>query len=50
VGIKTVNSNKASAAAIILNLSGGEFDLVRHSQTAWRLFSDAIQAGVKKIK
>ena len=37
-------------AAIIWNLSNGEFDLARHSRAAWRLFSDALQAGAKKIK
>jgi hypothetical protein len=37
-------------AAIIWNLSNGEFDLVRHSQAAWKLFSDSIQAGVQKKK
>jgi AcrR family transcriptional regulator len=37
-------------AAIIWNLSGGEFDLVRHSQAAWKLFSDSIQAGARKAK
>ncbi len=29
-------------AAIIWNLSDGAFDLVQHSQRAWRLFSDAV--------
>jgi TetR/AcrR family transcriptional regulator, fatty acid metabolism regulator protein len=33
-------------AAIIWNLSGGEFDLVRHSQAAWKLFSDSIRPNV----
>jgi hypothetical protein len=33
-------------AAIIWNLSQGRFDLVHHSQHAWQLFADAIQAGV----
>ena len=37
-------------AAIIWSLSGGEFDIVKHSRTAWELFADAIQAGVKKVK
>ena len=32
-------------AAIIWNLSNGEFDLVRHSQKAWQLFADAIHTG-----
>jgi AcrR family transcriptional regulator len=30
-------------AAIIWNLSDGEFDLVQHSKNAWMLFLDAIQ-------
>jgi AcrR family transcriptional regulator len=30
-------------AAIIWNLSDGEFDLVQHSQNAWKLFLDAIR-------
>ena len=30
-------------AAIIWNLSGGEFDLIRHSKNAWELFFDAIR-------
>lgn len=30
-------------AAIIWNLSDGEFDLIRHSQNAWKLFLDAIR-------
>ena len=30
-------------AAIIWNLSGGEFDLIQHSKKSWRLFLDAIQ-------
>ncbi len=30
-------------AAIIWNLSDGEFDLTAHSKNAWRLFSDAIR-------
>jgi AcrR family transcriptional regulator len=30
-------------AAIIWNLSDGKFDLIKHSQEAWRLFSDAIE-------
>ncbi|WP_419655504.1 transcriptional regulator, TetR family [Desulfosarcina variabilis str. Montpellier] len=30
-------------AAIIWNLSDGEFDLVRHSKNAWMLFLDAIR-------
>jgi hypothetical protein len=29
-------------AAIIWNLSDGEFDLVQHSQNAWQLYADAI--------
>ena len=32
-------------AAIIWNLTNGEFDLVRHSQKAWQLFADAIGTG-----
>jgi hypothetical protein len=32
-------------AAIIWSLSEGEFDLVQHSQRAWKMFSDAIRAG-----
>ena len=32
-------------AAIIWNLSNGEFDLVRHSQKAWQLYSEAIRTG-----
>jgi hypothetical protein len=32
-------------AAIIWNLSDGEFDLVGHSQNAWQLYSDAIHTG-----
>jgi AcrR family transcriptional regulator len=32
-------------AAIIWNLSNGEFDLARHSQKAWQLFADAIHTG-----
>jgi AcrR family transcriptional regulator len=34
-------------AAIIWNLSNGEFDLVRHSQKAWQLYSEAIRTGVE---
>lgn len=34
-------------AAIIWNLSDGEFDLVAHSRHAWQLFSDGIQTGGK---
>jgi len=30
-------------AAIIWNLSDGEFDLIQHSQKAWKLFLDAIR-------
>ena len=30
-------------AAIIWNLSDGEFDLIRHSKNAWELFFDAIR-------
>jgi AcrR family transcriptional regulator len=30
-------------AAIIWNLSEGEFDLIAHSKNAWKLFSDAIR-------
>jgi AcrR family transcriptional regulator len=37
-------------AAIIWNLSNGEFDLVHHSQAAWKLFSESIRAGTKKMK
>jgi AcrR family transcriptional regulator len=32
-------------AAIIYNLSEGEFDLIQHSQNAWQLYADAIQTG-----
>jgi AcrR family transcriptional regulator len=32
-------------AAIIWNLSNGEFDLVGHSQNAWQLYSEAIRTG-----
>lgn len=31
-------------AAIIWELSGGEFDLVHHGRQAWRMFSDAVQS------
>ena len=34
-------------AAIIWSLSAGEFDIIKHSQKAWKLFSDSIQIGVK---
>jgi len=46
-------------AAIIWNLSSGEFDLLHHSQAAWKLFSDSlhpsfcnigVQAGEQKKK
>ncbi|MCG6893967.1 MAG: TetR/AcrR family transcriptional regulator [Desulfobacteraceae bacterium] len=30
-------------AAMIWNLSGGDFDLLHHSRQAWKLFSDAIR-------
>ena len=30
-------------AAIIWNLSDGEFDLVQHSKNAWKLFLDGIR-------
>ena len=30
-------------AAIIWNLSDGEFDLMEHSKNAWKLFSDAVR-------
>jgi len=30
-------------AAIIWNLSGGEFDLIKHSKNAWELFFDAVR-------
>ncbi|MDX9818751.1 MAG: TetR/AcrR family transcriptional regulator [Desulfococcus multivorans] len=30
-------------AAVIWHISGGEFDLMRHSRSAWRLFSDSLQ-------
>lgn len=36
-------------AAIIWNLSDGEFDLVRHSKSAWNLFLDAIRHGAERI-
>lgn len=36
-------------AAIIWNLSDGEFDLTRHSKNAWKLFLDAIRHGAEKI-
>lgn len=32
-------------AAIIWTLSNGEFDLVQHSQNAWKLYSEAILTG-----
>lgn len=32
-------------AAIIWNLSDGEFDLIHNSQSAWKLFSNAIKRG-----
>jgi len=35
-------------AAIIWNLSDGEFDLVRHSKNAWELFIDAIRISPDK--
>jgi AcrR family transcriptional regulator len=35
-------------AAIIWNLSEGEFDLVQHSKNAWMLFLDAIRESVRK--
>jgi hypothetical protein len=35
-------------AAIIWNLSDGEFDLVHHSQVAWRLFSDSLHPNLHK--
>ena len=34
-------------AAIIWNLSDGEFDLTRHSKNAWTLFLDAIRHGAE---
>ena len=34
-------------AAIIWSLSAGEFDIINHSQNAWKLFSGSIQIGVK---
>jgi AcrR family transcriptional regulator len=37
-------------AAIIWSLSSGEFDLVRHSQAAWKLFSASLQAGIMESK
>ena len=33
-------------AAIIWSLSAGEFDIINHSQKAWKLFADSIQIGV----
>lgn len=36
-------------AAIIWNLSDGEFDLVNHSKNAWMLFLDAIRESVRTI-
>jgi AcrR family transcriptional regulator len=33
-------------AAMIWNLSGGDFDLLHHSRQAWKLFSEAIRADV----
>jgi AcrR family transcriptional regulator len=36
-------------AAIIWNLSDGEFDLVQHSKNAWILFLDAIRESVRTI-
>jgi AcrR family transcriptional regulator len=35
-------------AAIIWNLSDGEFDLVQHSRNAWRLYAESIQVGGNK--
>ena len=37
-------------AAIIWNLSDGEFDLVQHSKNAWLLFLDAIQQQARAIQ
>ncbi|MEE4600915.1 MAG: TetR/AcrR family transcriptional regulator [Desulfobacteraceae bacterium] len=36
-------------AAIIWNMSDGEFDLVQHSKNAWMLFLDAIRESVRTI-
>ncbi len=36
-------------AAIIWNLSDGDFDLTRHSKNAWKLFLDAIRHGAEQI-
>jgi hypothetical protein len=33
-------------AAIIWNMSDGEFDLVQHSKNAWKLFVDAIRLNI----
>lgn len=35
-------------AAILWNLSGGEFDLLHHSRQVWRLFSDSIRTSVSE--
>ncbi len=35
-------------AAIIWNLSDGEFDLIRHRKNTWKLFSDAIRLGAEQ--
>jgi AcrR family transcriptional regulator len=37
-------------AAIIWNLSEGEFDLIRHSKHAWKMFQDAIRHGAEPIE
>jgi AcrR family transcriptional regulator len=37
-------------AAIIWNLSDGEFDLVQHSKNAWKLFLDAIRPGAEQFE
>jgi AcrR family transcriptional regulator len=37
-------------AAIIWNLSDGEFDLKRHSINAWKLFLDAIRHGAEQFE
>lgn len=36
-------------AAVIWNLSDGEFDLIRHSKNAWKLFLDAIRNKTKQF-
>lgn len=36
-------------ATIIWNLRDGEFDLVRHSNNAWKLFLDVIRHGAERF-